>query len=224
MQGSGNPRGLPDSAGRAGRADKSSQERKKAERYAQEQCDLLRTLEDLAATERTMYELDNHKDQIMTVCKVALVNVVMWTRAQYFPLTYAHATWKRLAPFFHLPGRVTRGPRAVSVELRPFNDRQLNHDLVALCERVNKASLHLPDGRQLLFSESPLFDRQKRRQDGALASTKGELDRDSQRCSTPADICMLAGCTSVEPRALLTGSFGAGEHGVRHVRDWANLL
>ena len=38
--------------------DKSSQESKKAERYAQEQCDLLRTLEDLAATERTMYELD----------------------------------------------------------------------------------------------------------------------------------------------------------------------
>jgi len=37
---------------------KSSQESKKAERYAQEQCDLLRALEDLAATERTMYELD----------------------------------------------------------------------------------------------------------------------------------------------------------------------
>ena len=38
--------------------DKSSQESKKAERYGQEQCDLLRALEDLAAAERTMYELD----------------------------------------------------------------------------------------------------------------------------------------------------------------------
>jgi hypothetical protein len=76
----------------------------------------------------------------MTICKIALVNVVMWTRDQYFPLSYAHATWKRLAPFFHLPGRVRQGLRAISVELRPFNDRQLNHDLVALCERVNQAS------------------------------------------------------------------------------------
>jgi len=101
---------------------------------------MLRALEDLACKEREMFELDNRKDQVMTICKVALVNVVMWTRDHYFPLTYAHATWKRLAPFFHLPGRVTQGPRAISVELRPFNDRQLNHDLVALCERVNQAS------------------------------------------------------------------------------------
>jgi hypothetical protein len=35
---------------------KSSQESEKQERYAHEQCDLLRALEDLAATERTMYE------------------------------------------------------------------------------------------------------------------------------------------------------------------------
>ncbi len=78
---------------------------------------VLRALEDLACKEREMFELDNRKDQVMTICKVALVNLVMWTRDQYFPLTYAHATWKRLAPFFHLPGRVTQGPRAISVEL-----------------------------------------------------------------------------------------------------------
>ena len=33
-----------------------------------EQRDILRALEDLEATERTMYELDHRKDQIMTVC------------------------------------------------------------------------------------------------------------------------------------------------------------
>lgn len=37
---------------------KSSKESEKQKRYAHEQCDLLRALEDLAATERTMYELD----------------------------------------------------------------------------------------------------------------------------------------------------------------------
>jgi len=134
---------------------RQDQDWRKQERYCREQREVLRALEDLACKEREMYELDNRKDQVMTVCKVALVNLVMWTRDQYFPLSYAHATWKRLAPFFHLPGRVTRGPRAVSVALRPFNDRHLNHDLVALCERVNQASLQLPDGRQLLFSVSP---------------------------------------------------------------------
>jgi len=146
------------------------QDWRKQERYCCQQREVLRALEDLACKEREMFELDNRKDQVMTICKVALVNLVMWTRDQYFPLTYAHATWKRLAPFFHLPGWVTRGPETVSVELRPFNDRQLNHDLVALCERVNQASLHLPDGRQLLFSVSRLCDWQKRRQDGTLAS------------------------------------------------------
>jgi len=59
---------------------KSSKESEKYDHYAQQQCDLLRALEDLAATERTMYELDNRKDHVMTVCKLALTNLVMWTR------------------------------------------------------------------------------------------------------------------------------------------------
>jgi anti-sigma factor RsiW len=52
----------------------------KWERYCREQGDLLRALEDLAAQERTMYELDNRKDHIMTVCKLALANLAMWVR------------------------------------------------------------------------------------------------------------------------------------------------
>lgn len=152
---------------------RQDQDWRKQERYCRQQREVLRALEDLASKEREMYEVDNRKVRLMTVCKVALANLVMWTRDHCFPLTYAHATWKRLAPFFRLPGRVTRGPRVVSVELRSFNDRHLNHDLVALCERVNQAPLHLPDGRQLLFSVTPVFDRQKRRQDCAFASTEG---------------------------------------------------
>jgi len=129
----------------------SNQEHRKCERYCQEQRKLLRALEDLAASERTMYELDNNKDQVMTVFKVALVNLVMWTRDQYFPASYQHATWKRLAPFFHLPGIVKQEQDTVEVFLRPFNDKRYNQDLEALCERVNAAALRLPDGRRLLF-------------------------------------------------------------------------
>ncbi len=83
----------------------SNKEHAKWERYCREQGDLLRDLEDLAAQERTMYELDNRKDHIMTICKLALANLVMWTRDQCFPASYAHATWARLAPFFQIPGR-----------------------------------------------------------------------------------------------------------------------
>jgi hypothetical protein len=146
---------------------KSCKESEKCERYALAQCDLLRALEDLAAHERTMYELDNRKDQVMTVCKIALTNLVMWTRDHYFPATYAHASWERLAPFFHLPGMITSSQQAVSVELRPFNDRHLNEDLICLCEQVNQAAPHLPDGRRLLFAvrdiRRPILDQQKRR-------------------------------------------------------------
>ncbi len=130
----------------------SNKEFAKWERYCHEQGELLRALEDLAVQERTMYELDNRKDQVMTVFKVALTNLLMWTRDQYFPASYAHATWARLAPFFQLSGFVTSSQHTVSVRLRPFNDRQYNRDLSLLCHCVNEKQLHLPDGRLLLFS------------------------------------------------------------------------
>jgi len=146
--------------------DKSSKESQKYQCYAQQQCDLLRALEDLKAAERTMYELDNRKDHVMTICKLALTNLVMWTRDHYFPQTYAHATWGRLLPFFQLPGLVTVDQSVVSVTFRPFNDRHLNEDLAILCQRVSKAAPHLPDGRRLLFTvgniRRPILDHYKR--------------------------------------------------------------
>ncbi len=90
----------------------------------------------------------------MTVCKVALTNLAMWVREQYFPASYAHATWQKLAPFFQLPGTIVPDATTVWVELRPFNDRALNRDLALLCARVNEASPHLPDGRVLHFTLS----------------------------------------------------------------------
>ena len=132
--------------------EQCNQEFRKQERYSKEQRDVLRALEDLDAKERTMYELDHCKDQVMTVCKVALANLAMWVRDQYFPASYAHATWLRLAPFFRLAGTVVPDASTVRVELRPFNDRALNRDLTLLCERVNQASPRLPDGRLLSFT------------------------------------------------------------------------
>jgi len=126
----------------------------KQERYCVEQRALLRQLEDLAIGERAMRELDNGKDQIMTAMKVALVNLAMHTRDRYFGGDYQHATWCRLAPFFRLPGRVVQGPDTVHVELRPFNDRQFNRDLVALCAKVDELRPCLPDGRRLVFAVS----------------------------------------------------------------------
>jgi len=134
--------------------EQCNQEFRKQERYCKEQRDLLRNLEDLTANERAMYELDHRKDQIMTICKLALANLIMWVRDRYFPTTYAHATWLRLVPFFRLPGRIVRQAETVRVELRPFNDRQLNRDLAVLCARVNAASPRLPDGRHLLLTVS----------------------------------------------------------------------
>lgn len=125
---------------------------RKIERYCQDQRTVLRQLSDLNSREQQMYELSNDKDQVMTVCKVALANLVMWTRDQYFPSDYAHATWHRLAPFFDLPGQVTWERTIVRVALRPFNDQQLARDLMALCERVNAQAPHLPDGRQLVMT------------------------------------------------------------------------
>ena len=124
----------------------------KQERHCKEQREVLRALEDLKEQERSMYELDNRKDQVMSVCKVAVANLAMWVRDRYFPASYAQATWKRLLPFLQLPGTITSNTHQVQVELRPFNDRALNRDLAVLCERVNQTSPHLPDGRRLSFT------------------------------------------------------------------------
>jgi hypothetical protein len=134
--------------------EKSHQESSKHERYCREQRELLRALEDLTAKERVMHELDNRKDQIMTVCKLALANLAMWVRDRFFPSTYAHATWQRLQPFFRLAGRVQWGREVVQVEVRPFNNRQLNRDLLAICQRVNELQPKLPDGRLLILHAS----------------------------------------------------------------------
>jgi hypothetical protein len=67
-----------------------------------------------------MYELEQAKDQIMSVLKLALTNLVMWARDHYFPAAYAHATWHRLAPFFRLRGANHLGNRLRGGRAPPF--------------------------------------------------------------------------------------------------------
>jgi hypothetical protein len=129
----------------------SNKEFAKCEKYCREQRELLRALEELDQQEREMYELDNRKDQVMTIFKVALANLGMWVRDQCFPASYAHASWQRLQIFFQLPGRIFWGQDRVEVELKRFNDRALNRDLETLCAKVAQRQLCLPDGRRLLF-------------------------------------------------------------------------
>lgn len=120
--------------------DQCNTEFRKQERYCKEQREVLRALENLKGQERTMHELDNRKDHVMTICKVALANLAMWVRDRYFPASYAQATWKRLFPFFQLSSTITHSTQMVQVELHPFNDRALNRDLAILRERVSQAS------------------------------------------------------------------------------------
>ncbi len=130
---------------------RAEEEGRKYERYCKQQREILRELDVLAAQERTMYELDNAKDQIMSVLKLFLANLMMWTRDRLFPPDYAHATTTRLLPFFRLPGRVLSFNDCVLITLRPFNDRALNRDLADFCQRVNNAHLCLPAGKLLIF-------------------------------------------------------------------------
>lgn len=99
-----------------------------------------------------MLELDNAKDQVMTVFKLALANLGMWLRERCFPHNYTGCSWERLVPFFSLGGWVQEVKEVVRVELERFNNRKLNFDLALVCEKINQEELLLPDGRRLVVA------------------------------------------------------------------------
>ncbi len=124
----------------------------KCEGYCRELRQVLRQQEDLQAQARDMYELDQAKDQIMTLFKVGLANVGMWVRDQYFGESYQHCGWQRLLPFFKLGGWVTTTASEVQLELCAFNNRALVRDLEEVCRKVNDGAVLLPDGRRLVVA------------------------------------------------------------------------
>jgi hypothetical protein len=129
---------------------------------------VLRQQEELRTCEREMRELDNTKDQIMTLLQVGLANLGMWVRDHYFGESYQSCGWERLMPFFQLSGWVTATETEVRLDFLPFNHRAMARDLQELCRNVNTSEVHLPDGRRLVFS---VGQQRSRRFDGPLANT-----------------------------------------------------
>jgi hypothetical protein len=113
---------------------------------------VLRQQEDLQTCEREMRELDNTKDQIMTLLKVGLANLGMWVRDHYFGESYHSCGWERLVPFFQLSGWVTATETEVRLAFSPFNHRALGRDLQELCQKGNTSGVFLPDGRRLVLT------------------------------------------------------------------------
>jgi hypothetical protein len=124
----------------------------KCEGYCRELRQVLRQQEDLEAQARDMYELDQTKDQIMTLFKVGLANLGMWVRDQYFGESYQHCGWQRLLPFFKLGGWVTTTTSEVQLEFCAFNNRALVRDLEEVGRNVNSSGAILPDGRRLVVT------------------------------------------------------------------------
>ncbi len=124
----------------------------KCEGYCRELRQVLRRQEDLEAQARDMYELDQSKDQIMTLFKVGLANLGMWVRDQYFGESYQHCGGPRLLPFFKLGGWLTTTASEVQLEFSAFNNRTLVRDLEEVCRKVNDGAVLLPDGRRLVVA------------------------------------------------------------------------
>jgi hypothetical protein len=129
---------------------------------------VLRQQEELRACEREMQELDNTKDQIMTLLKVGLANLGMWVRDHYFGESYQSCGWERLMPFFQLSGWITATETEVRLDFSPFNHRGMERDLQVLCRKVNTDGAQLPDGRRLVLT---VGQQRSRRLDGPLANT-----------------------------------------------------
>ncbi len=87
--------------------------------------------------------------------------LAMWVRDKYFPPEYVRATWQRLAPFFRLAGCIAGGGEPLAVELRGFNDRQLNRDLATVsalvarfcCSGVGITGGHAKSGCRLVSGD-----------------------------------------------------------------------
>ena len=124
----------------------------KCEGYCRDLRQVLRQQEDLEVQARDMYELDQGKDQIMTLFKLGLANVGMWVRNQYFGESYQHCGWQRLLPFFKLGGWITTTASEVQLEFCAFNNRALLRDLEEVCHKVNDGAVILPDGRRLVVA------------------------------------------------------------------------
>jgi hypothetical protein len=138
-------------------ADKVEKEQEKRQRYHQERREKEQALAEVtpAMAQHPMYELDDRKDQLMSALRVCLVNVLQWLRDTVFPASYAHATYKTLAPFVQMGGFIIEHPECLEILLDGFWQSAKQRDLEEVVARCNARQFTMPDGRPLQFGICP---------------------------------------------------------------------
>ncbi|MFQ5814377.1 MAG: hypothetical protein ACE5I2_14465 [Anaerolineae bacterium] len=138
-------------------AEKIEQERDKQQRYRKEQKEKERALARITQemADRPMYELDNRKDQLMSALRICLVNILQWLRDTVFPKSYAHATYKTLAPFVQMGGFIIEHPERIEILLDGFWQSAKQRDLEEVVARCNARQFTAPGGRPLQFGICP---------------------------------------------------------------------
>jgi hypothetical protein len=138
-------------------ADKVEKEQEKRQRYHQERREKEQALAEVtpAMAQHPMYELDDRKDQLISALRVFLVSVLQWLRDTAFPASYAHATYKTLAPFLQMDGFALEHPDRIEVRLDGFWQSAKQRDLEEVVARCNARQFTAPDGRPLRFSICP---------------------------------------------------------------------
>lgn len=128
-------------------------EQEKQQQYRQEQQQQAQALTEVtrAMAEHPMYELDDDRDQLINALRIFLVSVLQWLRDTAFPESYAHATYKTLAPFLQMGGIVRERPNCIEVRLDGFWQAAKQRDLEAVVARCNAQQFTAPDGRPLQF-------------------------------------------------------------------------
>jgi prepilin-type processing-associated H-X9-DG protein len=138
-------------------AEQVEQEHAKQQRYHQQQQqkqqELTKTIQTMA--DHPMYELDDRKDQLLSVLRLCLLSVLQWLRNAVFPDSYARATYETVKPFIQMGGFVIEHAHSIEVRLDGFWQSAKQRDLEKLVSRCNARQFTAPDGRPLRFGICP---------------------------------------------------------------------
>ncbi len=134
-------------------AEQVAREQEKQRQYRQEQQqkqqDLAKTIQAMA--DHPMYELDDHKDQLLSALRLCLISALQWLRDAVFPESHAHATYETIKSFIQLDGFVIEHPQSIEVYLDGFWQSAKKRDMEELVSRCNARQFTAPDGRLLRF-------------------------------------------------------------------------
>ena len=110
---------------------------------------VVQTLQDLK--DRSFYDLDLEKDNLMTYLQMAGENAHRFVQEQYFAGTFLEkvdeSTMVRLV--YNRPGWVRQRGQDLLVRLQGYQDPELQAAAAQACRRVNQAQVALPSGHRL---------------------------------------------------------------------------